>query len=57
MKLWVGPATNVPCCCCGKAIDSGYEYELAFPTAPSLKFHPRCYVIWDEERTASGEEA
>ena len=56
MKLWVGPATKVPCCCCGQTIDSGYEYELAFPAAPSLKFHPRCYVLWDEERAASGEQ-
>lgn len=53
MKLWVGPATNVPCCGCGEAIDSGYEYELAFGPGASLKFHPRCYVIWDEERAAS----
>lgn len=57
VKLWVGPATNVPCCCCTEAIDTGYEYELAFATAVSLKFHPRCYVIWDEERAASGEGA
>jgi hypothetical protein len=54
-KLWVGPATHVPCCCCGEAIDTGYEYELAFAMAATLKFHPRCYVIWDEERAVSGE--
>jgi hypothetical protein len=53
-KLWVGPATNVRCAGCGEAIDTGYEYELAFPPALSVKLHPRCYVIWDEER-ASGE--
>ena len=53
MKLWVGPATNVPCCGCGHPIDNGYEYELAFGPGASLKFHPRCYVIWDEERVAS----
>ena len=56
-KLWVGPATHVPCCCCGEAIATGYEYELAFTTVASLKFHPRCYVIWDEERAAMGEGA
>jgi hypothetical protein len=49
-KLWVSPATNLPCCCCGESIKTGYEYELTFATAPSLKFHPRCYVIWDEEK-------
>lgn len=54
-KLWVGPATNVLCCCCGEMIQTGYEYELAFATAASLKFHPRCYVIWDEERAAFGD--
>ena len=54
-KLWVGPATKVRCCCCGEAIDAGYEYELAFGAADSLKFHPRCYVIWDEERAAAEE--
>lgn len=54
-KLWVGPATNVSCAGCGEAIDTGYEYELAFTTSLSVKLHPRCYVIWDEERAASGE--
>jgi hypothetical protein len=49
-KLWVAPATNLLCSCCGEPIKTGYEYELAFPNAPSLKFHPRCYVIWDEEK-------
>lgn len=53
-KLWVAPATTLPCCCCGEPI-TGYEYELAFPNAPSLKFHPRCYVIWDEEKTESSD--
>jgi hypothetical protein len=53
VKLWVGPATSVPCSGCGELIDSGYEYELAFGPGVSLRFHPRCYVIWDEERAAS----
>ena len=57
VKLWVGPATHVMCCCCAELIDAGYEYELAFATTVSLKFHPRCYVIWEEERAASGEGA
>jgi hypothetical protein len=55
-KLWVAPATNAPCCCCGESIKAGYEYELAFSATPSLKFHPRCYVIWDEEQSASTDE-
>lgn len=50
IKLWVGPATNVRCCCCAEPIDSGYEYEVVFAAPLSLKFHPRCYVIWNEER-------
>ena len=54
-KLWVAPATTLPCCCCGEPIKTGYEYELAFPSAPSLKFHPRCYVIWDEEKAESAD--
>jgi hypothetical protein len=54
-KLWVAPATNLLCCCCGEAIKTGYEYELAFPNARSLKFHPRCYVIWDEEKAELSE--
>lgn len=54
-KLWVAPATNLLCCCCGEPIKTGYEYELAFPNARSLKFHPRCYVIWDEEKAESSE--
>lgn len=33
----------------------GYEYELGFMNTPSLKFHPRCYVIWDEEQAALSE--
>jgi hypothetical protein len=54
-KLWVAPATTLPCCCCGEPIKTGYEYELAFPNVPSLKFHPRCYVIWDEEKAESAD--
>jgi hypothetical protein len=54
-KLWVAPATNLVCCCCGESIKTGYEYELAFPDARSLKFHPRCYVIWDEEKADTAE--
>jgi hypothetical protein len=54
-KLWVGPATSERCCCCGEAIDTGYEYEVAFAGAESLRFHPRCYIIWDEERPMAGE--
>jgi hypothetical protein len=54
-KLWVAPATRQPCCCCGESIKTGYEYELSFTKTPSLKFHPRCYVIWDEEQAALSE--
>ena len=54
-KLWVAPATTSPCCCCGEPIKAGYEYELTFPDRASLKFHPRCYVIWDEEKTGGSE--
>ena len=54
-KLWVAPATSLPCCCCAEPIKTGYEYELAFPGPISLKFHPRCYVIWDEEKAETPE--
>jgi hypothetical protein len=55
VKLWVAPATSLLCCCCGEQIKTGYEYELAFANARSLKFHPRCYVIWDEEKAGQAE--
>jgi hypothetical protein len=54
-KLWVAPATRLICRCCDEPISVGYEYEVAFANATSVKFHPRCYVIWDEERAASTE--
>jgi hypothetical protein len=54
VSLWAGSASKLQCCCCAEIIKTGVEFELAFVDAQSLRFHLRCYEIWEEERTAGG---
>ena len=57
-KVWGGRGTRRPCAACGEIIsDAEVEIEIemeaeAEVAARHLFFHPRCRVLWEEERQA-----
>jgi hypothetical protein len=55
-KVWGGRGTRRQCAACDAIISDAeieIEVEVEIDTSPGhLFFHPRCRVLWEEERQA-----
>lgn len=51
----IGPGTGDPCSACDLPIPRMDRFSRVFfyPSGEIIRFHERCYEIWDEERRRS----
>lgn len=53
-KMWVGPGNLRPCDACDQPITHiETEYEIDLPTGQTIRFHKRCFEVWQTEGASS----
>ena len=58
LKMWGGRGTGRSCDACEEMIsESALEIEGIGSTGGTLRFHVKCFQLWDAERREDGHQA